>query len=155
MAEIIKPEIISFWRDMILRWPCRRGDFLLWLGYRDIFSDPSSRCYSPRSPAFVALGHFANTFRNYANAPLTPNGKVRIETASHKLVTSEHPHEVERSYEPIIFIHMNGAPLGHQRVRGEVVAWSACENDDLKAMGLLGKQRGAGGSVGTRTSETG
>ncbi len=46
MAETATPEIIRFGRDMTLRWPCRRGDFLLWLGYRDLFSDPEAiQCY--------------------------------------------------------------------------------------------------------------
>jgi hypothetical protein len=46
MTETTTPEIISFGRDMTLRWPCRRGDFLLWLGYRDLFSGPEAiQCY--------------------------------------------------------------------------------------------------------------
>ena len=42
MADTMTPEIISFRRDMTLRWPCRLGDYLLWLGYRDIFSGPET-----------------------------------------------------------------------------------------------------------------
>ncbi len=31
---------------MTLRWPCRRGDFFLWLGYPNIFSGPEAiQCY--------------------------------------------------------------------------------------------------------------
>jgi hypothetical protein len=31
---------------MTLRWPCRSGDFVLWFGYRDIFSGPAAvQCY--------------------------------------------------------------------------------------------------------------
>jgi len=37
-----KPEIISFGSDMTLRWPCRAGDFLLWLGYDNMFAKPES-----------------------------------------------------------------------------------------------------------------
>src|ERR1700722_7239033 len=36
------PETIHFSRDMTLRWPCRRGDFILWMGYSDIFSGSES-----------------------------------------------------------------------------------------------------------------
>ena len=40
------PEIISFRRNMTLRWPCRGGDFLLWFGYREILSGPEAiQCY--------------------------------------------------------------------------------------------------------------
>ena len=35
-------EIIRFAQDMTLRWPCRRGDFILWMGYADIFGGPES-----------------------------------------------------------------------------------------------------------------
>lgn len=35
-------EIIRFTRDMTLRWPCRRGDFILWMGYADPLSGPES-----------------------------------------------------------------------------------------------------------------
>jgi hypothetical protein len=46
MPAANQPEIICFARDMTLRWPCRRGDFLLWFGYRDIFSGPEAiQCY--------------------------------------------------------------------------------------------------------------
>ena len=46
MADTMTPEMISFRRDMTLRWPCRRGDFLLWFGYRDILSGPEAiQCY--------------------------------------------------------------------------------------------------------------
>ena len=46
MVENTTPEIISFRRDMTLQWPCCRGDFLLWLGYRDILSGPEAiQCY--------------------------------------------------------------------------------------------------------------
>lgn len=38
MTDNTNPEIISFRRDMTLRWPCRRGDFFLWFRYRNIFS---------------------------------------------------------------------------------------------------------------------
>jgi hypothetical protein len=36
------PEVVSFRRDMTLRWPCRGGDFLLWFGYRDMVSGPDA-----------------------------------------------------------------------------------------------------------------
>jgi hypothetical protein len=40
------PEIISFRRDMTLRLSCRAGDFLLWFGYRDVFSGPEAiQCF--------------------------------------------------------------------------------------------------------------
>lgn len=42
MDNTTTPEIISFRSDMTLRWPCRGGDFLLWFGYRDIFSGPDA-----------------------------------------------------------------------------------------------------------------
>ncbi len=46
MPDTTTPEIISLRRDMTLRWPCRRGDFLLWLGYPEIFSGPEAiQCY--------------------------------------------------------------------------------------------------------------
>jgi hypothetical protein len=46
MAETSTPETISFRRDTTMRWPCREGDFLLWFGYRDIFSGTESiQCY--------------------------------------------------------------------------------------------------------------
>ena len=46
MADNTTPEIISVRRDTTLRLPCRRGDFLLWLGYRGIFSGPEAvQCY--------------------------------------------------------------------------------------------------------------
>lgn len=38
MADTETPDIINFMRDMTLRLSCRAGDFLLWLGYRDILS---------------------------------------------------------------------------------------------------------------------
>jgi hypothetical protein len=37
-----QPETIRFTRDMTLLWPCRRGDFILWMGYPDILSGPQS-----------------------------------------------------------------------------------------------------------------
>jgi hypothetical protein len=37
-----QPEIIRLAQDMTLRWPCRRGDFILWMGYSDIFAGPES-----------------------------------------------------------------------------------------------------------------
>jgi len=37
-----QPEILTLSKDMTLRWPCRGGDFLLWLGFRDIFAGPDS-----------------------------------------------------------------------------------------------------------------
>jgi hypothetical protein len=47
MPNTTTPEIISFTHDMTLRWPCRSVDFLLWLGYRDIFSGPAAvECYN-------------------------------------------------------------------------------------------------------------
>lgn len=42
MPSTNQPEIISFARDMTLRWPCRGGDFILWMGYPNIFSGPES-----------------------------------------------------------------------------------------------------------------
>jgi hypothetical protein len=46
MADRATPEIISFKRDMTLRLSCRAGDFLLWLGYRDVFSGPEEiQCF--------------------------------------------------------------------------------------------------------------
>lgn len=42
MPAASQPEIICFARDMTLRWPCRRGDFILWMRYSDIFSGPES-----------------------------------------------------------------------------------------------------------------
>jgi hypothetical protein len=40
MPDTTQPEIVRFTRDMTVLWPCRRGDFLLWLGYRDLSSGP-------------------------------------------------------------------------------------------------------------------
>ena len=37
-----KPDIVCFGRDMTLRWPCRGGDFVLWMGFPSIFSGPES-----------------------------------------------------------------------------------------------------------------
>jgi hypothetical protein len=49
MTNTTAPEIVDFKRYMTLRWPCRRGDFLLWMRYRDIlsvFSGPEAiQCY--------------------------------------------------------------------------------------------------------------
>ena len=46
MPDATTHEIISFRSDMTLRWPCRGGDFILWFGYRDIFSGPEAiQCY--------------------------------------------------------------------------------------------------------------
>ena len=46
MPGTTTPEIVSFRRDMTLRWPCRRGDFLMWFGYQKIFSGPEAiQCY--------------------------------------------------------------------------------------------------------------
>jgi hypothetical protein len=42
MPAANQPEIICFSRDMTLRWPCRRGDFILWMRYNDIFSGEKS-----------------------------------------------------------------------------------------------------------------
>jgi hypothetical protein len=42
MAESTTPEITIFGPDMTLRWPCRRGDFLLWLRYGNLFSGPAA-----------------------------------------------------------------------------------------------------------------
>ena len=42
MPAANQPEIIRFDRDMTLRWPCRRGDFILWMGYSDVFSGAES-----------------------------------------------------------------------------------------------------------------
>jgi hypothetical protein len=42
MPAASQPEIICFARDMTLRWPCRRGDFILWMRYSHIFSGPES-----------------------------------------------------------------------------------------------------------------
>ena len=33
-------EIIRFAQDMTLRWPCRRGDIILWMGYSNLFQKP-------------------------------------------------------------------------------------------------------------------
>lgn len=46
MADAVTQEIISFKRDMTLRLSFRSGDFLLWLGYRDIFLAPEEiQCF--------------------------------------------------------------------------------------------------------------
>jgi hypothetical protein len=46
MAETTAPETIRFRSDMTLRWPCRRGDFLLWFGYSGIFAGTEAiQCY--------------------------------------------------------------------------------------------------------------
>ena len=46
MPDVAAAEIVTLRRDMTLRWPFRRGDFLLWFGYRDIFSGPEAiQCY--------------------------------------------------------------------------------------------------------------
>jgi len=46
LANTSTPEIISVRRDMTLRLSCRAGDFLLWLGYRDVFSGPDAiQCF--------------------------------------------------------------------------------------------------------------
>jgi len=46
MADTPTHEITSFRGDMTTRWPCRGGDFILWFGYRDIFSGPEAvQCY--------------------------------------------------------------------------------------------------------------
>ena len=37
-----EPHVISLTRKMTLRWPCRRGDFVLWMAYSDISSGPES-----------------------------------------------------------------------------------------------------------------
>jgi hypothetical protein len=37
-----QPALICFARDMTLRWPCRRGDFILWMRFSNIFSGPES-----------------------------------------------------------------------------------------------------------------
>src|ERR1051326_15854 len=42
MSSATEAEIVHFVRDMTLHWPCRRGDFLLWMGYSNIFSGPGS-----------------------------------------------------------------------------------------------------------------
>ena len=42
MPEAMTPEIITVRRDMTLRWPCRGGDFLMWLGFSDLFSGPEA-----------------------------------------------------------------------------------------------------------------
>lgn len=42
MLAANRPEIIRLAEDMTPRWPCRRGDFILWMGYSDIFSGPDS-----------------------------------------------------------------------------------------------------------------
>ena len=42
MPTANQPEIVRFARDMTLRWPCRRGDFILWMGYSGIFSGAGS-----------------------------------------------------------------------------------------------------------------
>lgn len=46
MTSTNAPEVVSFRRDLTLRWPCRRGDFLMWFGYQEIFSGPEAiQCY--------------------------------------------------------------------------------------------------------------
>jgi len=49
MTNTTAPDFVDFKRDMTLRWPCRRGDFLLWMRCRDIlsvFSGPEAiQCY--------------------------------------------------------------------------------------------------------------
>jgi hypothetical protein len=46
MPETITPEIITVRPDMTLRWPCRRGDFLMWFGFSHVFSGPEAiQCY--------------------------------------------------------------------------------------------------------------
>lgn len=40
MPETDKPEILRFIRDMTLRWSCRRGDFLLWMRFANVFTAP-------------------------------------------------------------------------------------------------------------------
>ena len=42
MTRAEQPNVIRFSNDMTLRWPCRRGDFLLWMGYSNVFSKPDS-----------------------------------------------------------------------------------------------------------------
>src|ERR1035437_10338806 len=42
MLAANQPEIIDFGRDMTLRWPCRQGDFILWIGYLNILSGSES-----------------------------------------------------------------------------------------------------------------
>ena len=42
MPETMMPEIITVRPDMTLRWPCRRGDFLMWFGFSDVFSGPEA-----------------------------------------------------------------------------------------------------------------
>jgi hypothetical protein len=36
------PEVVTFKRDMTLRWPCRAGDFLLWFRHSNIFAEPAA-----------------------------------------------------------------------------------------------------------------
>ena len=42
MLAANQPEIVRLVQDMTLRWPCRRGDFIFWMGYSDTFSRPES-----------------------------------------------------------------------------------------------------------------
>ena len=42
MSTANQLEMIRFTQDMNLRWPCRKGDFILWVGYSDIFAGPDS-----------------------------------------------------------------------------------------------------------------
>ena len=42
MPAPTQPEIVRFAQDMTLRWPCRRGDFILWIRYSNIFAGTES-----------------------------------------------------------------------------------------------------------------
>jgi hypothetical protein len=42
MPSSSQPNIIRFARDMTLRWPCRRGDFIFWMRFSNIHSGPES-----------------------------------------------------------------------------------------------------------------
>jgi hypothetical protein len=39
-SDVMPPQMLEFRRDMTLRWPCRRGDFILWFRFDDILSGP-------------------------------------------------------------------------------------------------------------------
>lgn len=42
MPETMTPEIITVRPDTTLRWPCRRGDFLMWFGFSNVISGPEA-----------------------------------------------------------------------------------------------------------------
>jgi hypothetical protein len=62
MLAANQPEIIDFGRDMTLRWPCRQGDFILWIGYLNILSGSESMqirdLWEMRDGYHVGCSHF-------------------------------------------------------------------------------------------------